>query len=250
MSNFYVYVHRRPDGSPFYIGKGKGNRAHQFSRRSLWHKNIVAKYGRDNIRVDITWCESEESAFAIECDWIAKAKIEGHELVNLTDGGEGCSGLVRGPRTEKHRRQLGIAHIGNTYRRGATHTAETRAKMSASHTGKPLPESVRLSKMGNTYRRGKTHTEEAKEKNRQAHLGNKQSAETVEKRAKKLGKPRKSAKGITGVTWHKPNSKLVVKIAPYPGSGAFKHIGYFDNLLDACAARKSAELAIYKSDFS
>lgn len=92
-NEFYVYSHARPDGSIFYIGKGSGRRASQMSpsRRTLHHTNIVRKYGLQNIKVEVTYCESEEAAFTLEKELIAKYRPH---LINLTDGGEGAAGHV------------------------------------------------------------------------------------------------------------------------------------------------------------
>jgi excinuclease UvrABC nuclease subunit len=74
MSEFCVYIHKRPDGDPFYVGKGRTRRANEFapSRRTLHHKNIIAKYGRDNIIVEIIPCSNEEEAFALEVKTIKR----------------------------------------------------------------------------------------------------------------------------------------------------------------------------------
>lgn len=93
-SPFVVYFHRRPDGSIFYVGKGTKYRALEFanSRRSLWHNNVVAKYGRANIKVEMIPCANEAEAFALEKVHIAVARKRGESIVNMTDGGEGVSG--------------------------------------------------------------------------------------------------------------------------------------------------------------
>ncbi len=93
---FYAYTHARPDGSVFYIGKGMERRAWDFSpsRRSLHHQNIVRKHGREHIIVTLLPAVSEAEAFAIEQREIEKARSAGVRLINLTTGGEGCSGRV------------------------------------------------------------------------------------------------------------------------------------------------------------
>lgn len=91
---FCVYTHKKPNGDPFYIGKGLISRAYDFapSRRTEWHKNIVSKYGRTNILIEIVLCDSEDHAFSVEKEKIKLARDLGFDLVNLTDGGEGRSG--------------------------------------------------------------------------------------------------------------------------------------------------------------
>jgi hypothetical protein len=93
---FCVYTHKRPNGEPFYIGKGVVARAYDFapSRRTEWHKNIVKKYGRTSILIEIVLCDSENDAFALEKEKIKEARQLGFELANLTDGGEGASGRL------------------------------------------------------------------------------------------------------------------------------------------------------------
>ena len=44
--------------------------------------------------------------------------------------------------------------------------------------------------------------------------------------------------GITGVNWHKGTGKWRAYISK---DGKIQHLGYFDNLFEACCARKSAE---------
>lgn len=93
-SKFVVYTHLRPDGSPFYVGKGVRSRAFCFakSRRTKWHTNIVDKYGRENIGVVTIACEHERMAFFLETAMIKNMRDSGESLANITDGGEGASG--------------------------------------------------------------------------------------------------------------------------------------------------------------
>ena len=118
MKQFYTYIHSRPDGTPFYIGKGCEKRSHHFYKRNKYHNSIVAKYGKENIIVSIFYCESEEQSHKDEIQQIAQLRNEGYRLANLTDGGEGSSGLIA--------------------------SVETREKMSASQRGKKRPSEVIL----------------------------------------------------------------------------------------------------------
>ena len=92
-SIFYVYVHRRiGTGIPFYVGKGHGYRANTHKSRNPHWKNIVAKDGGLEVEF-IVKDVSEERAFFIEMETIAKYRSAGISLVNLTDGGDGVSGF-------------------------------------------------------------------------------------------------------------------------------------------------------------
>lgn len=98
---FYVYTHARPDGSVFYVGKGSRRRAWDFSpsRRPVHHLNIVKKYGRDAISIQVIPCDSEEAAFALERQMIADLRAAEVALINRTDGGEGAAGRPINPKS-------------------------------------------------------------------------------------------------------------------------------------------------------
>ncbi len=87
--SFYAYTHSRPDGSVFYVGKGSGRRAWNFTHgRNPHHRSIIKKHGAENIVVTVFPCDNEESAFELERMMIA----EHPDLANMTEGGEGASG--------------------------------------------------------------------------------------------------------------------------------------------------------------
>lgn len=87
-NGFYAYTHSRPDGSVFYVGKGKGRRAWNFTHgRNPYHRRVVEKYGRENIVVTVYPCADEAAAFELEKRLIA----EHPRLTNMTEGGEGGS---------------------------------------------------------------------------------------------------------------------------------------------------------------
>lgn len=153
---FYVYIHSKPDGTPFYVGKGHGKRAHKFSIRNPHHKNVVAKYGKHNIIVGKLECATEDEAFEAEKKLIAFLRSIGITLVNRTIGGEGSAGLVL---SAEARAQISASLTG---RKGTPHTPESKAKISAAKIGK-------------------RHTDATKKKLRDAALARVISDETREK---------------------------------------------------------------------
>lgn len=169
-SNFYVYIHRRlTTGEPFYVGKGRGSRAHSLNSRNAHWKNIVAKDGGREVEILIDGVD-EEFAFLVEMEAISKLRLIGSNLVNMTDGGDGPSGLKHSEESKlkmrakrmsdeakakmraaklgkkcspEHRANMSIAMKANKYVRthpdmtGYKHTDEARAKMSAGMKGRP-----------------------------------------------------------------------------------------------------------------
>lgn len=173
---FYTYIHCRPNGEPFYVGKGYRNRAYDFnSNRNPHYKRTVLKYGKNSISVYIFECESEELALLDEIQQISQLRKEGFNLVNVTDGGEGVSGLRHSDETKRkiseskkgvsitskgrplstsHRVKLSMAKKGKpSPRKGKPHSAESKLKMSAAMIGIVLSEETR--KKMSEYRMGK-----------------------------------------------------------------------------------------------
>jgi hypothetical protein len=173
---FYVYLHCRPDGSPFYVGKGSGKRSHIFanSKRSQHHQNIVAKHGKNNIEVLVFPRESEAQALADEIQWIRTLREAGYELANLCDGGEG---LVNP--SESTRAKMSANGKVRKY------SPETRAKLSIAKKARPLStescKKLSASKMGNKCGLGYKHTAESIAKMSAYRLGKKASPETCAK---------------------------------------------------------------------
>lgn len=151
---FYTYLHCRPDGVPFYVGKGAGDRSHRFTGRNRHHQNIVAKHGAENIGVFVFPCASEDEAFADEIQQIAQLRADGYRLVNQTNGGDGVSGRLASQET---RAILSTKKLGNKSALGSKggntsglnflgkhHSQESKAKISATKKGKPWTEARRI----------------------------------------------------------------------------------------------------------
>lgn len=192
---FCTYVHLKPDGTPFYVGKGTEARARWKKRRSNpWHKNIVSKYGLKNIRSRIVKrFDCEKEAFAHEAEAIDCLKDFGYELTNLTNGGEGASGWKAPESTRALWRSIrkgrpGTPHSAETrehlsamakLRPPRFHTDQTKQKIRDSHKGKVFTEEHRanISKAAKKRR----FSEEAKRLMGEQRKGRKHSSETKEK---------------------------------------------------------------------
>lgn len=84
---FYTYLHCKPDGTPFYVGKGSKRRCFDFhTGRCDRHREIVAEHGRDNILVLVFQEESEDAALESEIKKIKKFREDGVDLVNILEG--------------------------------------------------------------------------------------------------------------------------------------------------------------------
>ena len=138
MSLFGAYIHVKPNGLPFYVGKGRIERANRLdaSHHNKHHNRIVQKYGRKNIGVGFISCSSEKIAFDLEIGLIKRLKDSGVILANITAGGEGVSG----PKSKQHIANLSAALKGRPASfKGKKHTEESRKKMSQALVGRTSP---------------------------------------------------------------------------------------------------------------
>lgn len=96
---FYVYVIFRPDGTPCYVGKGSASRWRMHDRWTCnpHLRSIFKNAGGDLPVVKIREGMTDAEALTTEIALIAAIgrKAHGGPLVNLTDGGDGASGVRR-----------------------------------------------------------------------------------------------------------------------------------------------------------
>ncbi len=165
----YVYLHRRAtDGKVFYVGKGKDRRAWASTGRNRYWKIIVRKHG---FSVEIVRDKLPEHC-ALSLERAVVIAIGKDKLANQTDGGGGICGWKHSPEVRAKIAEAGKGRklnanqlkalrdynanrvisdetkrrqsIAASKRERRPHSAETRAKIAASHIGmKPSAETLR-----------------------------------------------------------------------------------------------------------
>lgn len=102
MDKYYTYLWLREDGTPYYVGKGKG-------RRAVESDGHISKRPTTLDRIIIEEYESEKDAFLAEAFLISfygRKDIGTGCLVNLTDGGEGGTSGYKHTEVSKQKIQV------------------------------------------------------------------------------------------------------------------------------------------------
>ena len=126
-----VYLHCKPNGEPFYVGKGTIKRSNDLiSSRNRHHQNIVNKYGKNNILVRFMECVDEKSALKLEVELISVFRKSGFVMANISSGGDVGNKFKWSDESRKklsetkkgmslsaeHRKAIGLAHKGKKKR--------------------------------------------------------------------------------------------------------------------------------------
>jgi len=200
MTIYYVYAYiRKSDGTPYYIGKGKGDRAFRKHSVSVPKDKSKIIFLETNL--------TEVGAIALErrlIRWWGRKDNKTGILLNRTDGGDGLSGIIH---SQERNNKISKALSGRPK------SDEHRLKLSQSHIG------IMVGHKNPMY--GKSHTEKIKKEHSERMKGNKNSKGRInseETRAKMSAraKARKNYKcpycdvccsGSNFTRWHGDNCK-------------------------------------------
>jgi len=212
-NNVCVYHFLDNNNMPFYVGK-----TNNFHRRKTEHLCVLKKgkkgktwpvYNKirklireENYELNMKIIDqnlSNDEANNLEIKYIKEYRENGYKLYNLTDGGEGASGILRKKWTLEQRQKLSNSKKGKYTKKdnpfyGKHHSEETKEKISAIHKGKKTgkdnpfygkkhtPESIKIiSETAKKTFTGVSKTEDHKQKISKSHLGIKQSEASNEK---------------------------------------------------------------------
>jgi hypothetical protein len=188
---YYIYSYLREDNSPYYIGKGKEQRAYTKGRNEVRPPKDKSRVRilKDNI--------TEQEAFEVEKLYILMfgRKDNGTGILrNKTDGGEGPSGAVR--------------------------SAETRRKMSEAQKGRIVPREVAERHSRILRAKNMKHSEEHKKYLSEKLKGRKCTEEHKRKVSEAKAKPYK-------ITFKNGESIVVNNIMDWCKENGYLHSGVY-----------------------
>ena len=142
-NTFYTYSLSDPDtGIPFYIGKGHGDRMHcheklvkegkSFRNKHLYNKiSKIISDGKNVIYTKLIENVDEHSAFSNEraqIKSIGRADLNLGPLCNMTDGGDGVSGIICTEQVKQLRRANALGEKNPMYNKN--HSSKTKVLIS------------------------------------------------------------------------------------------------------------------------
>ena len=161
---YYTYAYLREDKTPYYIGKGKGDRAYRKNKTDI-------KPPKDKSRIIFLKQNLlEQEAFKHEIYMIAvfgRKDLGTGILHNKTNGGEGKSGWIPSEEIRKKWSNAAKGEKNGMYCK--THTDEAKEKIRNVHIGRIWSDELKLKKANsmkgeNNHFYNKTHNKETKEK--------------------------------------------------------------------------------------
>jgi group I intron endonuclease len=159
--------------------------------RNSYLQNSWNKYGNDYFKFEIIECCEKEKLIEREQFWIDTLKCVRPNGYNLAPVAGNSLGIKRSAETREKQRQkkLGV-------KQSAEHIASRVAKLKGHKVTEAQKEATRLRSLGNTWGAGTRHTEEAKAKISATHKGKPKSEEHKRKMSENAKKQKRYSKPL------------------------------------------------------